>query len=52
MKVLGISVGVLGFVIVIVVALPFGYFAQKFGSKRVTATQRALLRVSSLESLA
>ena len=34
MKVLGISVGVLGFVFVIVVALTFGYFAQKFGSKK------------------
>lgn len=34
MRVLGISVGVLGFVFVILIALIFGYFAQKFGARK------------------
>ena len=34
MKVLGVSVGVLGFVFAILIALIFGYFAQKFGARK------------------
>ena len=34
MRVLGVSVGVLGFVFAILIALIFGYFAQKFGARK------------------